>query len=118
VVTAVKLLSGDIFGLEKYMAWGAAVKEVEISTYEQKRAALLDVFRLAESVGARRQLIPKIEGTADELLMNALYDAPAAGGLADEERIRRDVKCGNVPLDRSGATALFRYACDGRHFAI
>lgn len=119
VVTAVKLLSGDIFGLEKYMAWGAAVKQAEVSTYEQKRAALLDVSRLAETVGARRQLVSKIEGTADELLMNALYDAPAAGGgVADEERIRRDVKSGNVPLDRNGATALFRYACDGRHFAI
>jgi hypothetical protein len=118
VVTAVKLLSGDIFGLEKYMAWGARVTETEISTYEQKRAALLEVSRVAESVGARRQLISKIEGTADELLMNALYDAPGSRGKADEDRIRRDVKCGNVPLDRSGATALFRYACDGRHFAV
>jgi hypothetical protein len=118
VVTAVKLLSGDIFGLEKYMSWGAVVNQVEVSTYEQKRAALRAVARLAESVGARRQLVTKIEGAADELLMNALYDAPAAGGVADEERIRRDVHCGNVPLDRSGATALLRYACDGRHFAI
>jgi len=118
VVTAVKLLSGDIFGLEKYMSWGAAVTATEISTYEDKRAALIGVTRAAESLGARRQLISKIEGAADELLMNALYDAPAAGGVADEERIRRDIKRGDVPLDRNGATALFRYACDGRHFAI
>jgi len=118
VVTAVKLLSGDIFGLEKYMSWGAAVTGAEISTYEDKRAALLAVTRAAESVGARRQLVSKIEGAADELLMNALYDAPAAGGVADEERIRRDIKLGDVPLDRNGCTALLRYACDGRHFAI
>lgn len=117
VVTAVKLLSGDIFGLEKYISWGAAVTENEISTYEQKRAALLAVSRMAESVGARRQLVSKIEGTADELLMNALYDAPAARGAANEQ-ILRDVKTGNVPLDLSGATARFRYACDGRYFAI
>lgn len=117
VVTAVKLLSGDIFGLEKYMSWGAAVTAAEISTYEDKRGALLDVARMAEAVGARRQLITRIEGTADELLMNALYDAPAARG-APNDQIRRDVKSGNVPLDRSGATALLRYACDGRHFAI
>jgi len=117
VVTAVKLLSGDIFGLEKYMSWGAAVTEAEISTYEQKRAALLDVSRMAEQVGTRRQLVTKIEGTADELLMNALYDAPAARGSPNEQ-IRRDVKSGNVPLDLNGATALLRYGSDGRHFAI
>ena len=116
VVTAVKLLSGDIFGLEKYMSWGAAVNQAEISTYEQKRAALLHVSRMAEQVGARRQLVSKIEGTADELLMNALYDAPAARGTPNEQ-IRRDVKSGNVPLDLNGATAL-RATCDGRHFAV
>lgn len=117
VVTAVKLLSGDIFGLEKYMSWGAAVTSREISTYEDKRSVLLEVSKLAETVGARRQLVSKIEGTTDELLMNALYDAPAARG-APNPQIRRDVKSGDVPLDRNGATALMRYACDGRHFAI
>src|SRR5687768_6340627 len=59
VVTTGKLLSGDIFGLEKYMAWGTAVTEVEISTYEDKRAALLEVSRAAETVGARRQVVNK-----------------------------------------------------------
>lgn len=117
VVTAVKLLSGDIFGLEKYLSWGATVTEAEISTYEHKRAALLDVARMAETVGVRRQLVTRIEGTADELLMNALYDAPAARGTPNEQ-FRRDVKTGNVPLDLNGASALLRYACDGRHFAI
>lgn len=117
VATAVKLLSGDIFGLEKYMSWGAAVTGIEVSTYEDKRAALLEVSRMAEAVGARRQLVTRIEGTADELLMNALYDAPAARG-APNPQFKRDVRTGNVPLDRNGATALIRYACDGRHFAI
>jgi hypothetical protein len=117
VVTAGKLLSGDIFGLEKYMSWGVTVTEAEVSTYEHKRAALLDVARMAETLGARRQLVTKIEGTADELLMNALYDAPAARGMPNEQ-FRRDVRTGNVPLDLNGGTALLRYACDGRHFAV
>jgi len=117
VVTTGKLLSGDIFGLEKYMSWGTAVTQVEISTYEDKRAALLEVSRAAEAVGARRQVINKIEGTTDELLMNALYDAPAARGEGNPQ-FRRAVLSGNVPLDRTGATALVRWACDGRHFAV
>src|SRR5262252_7010584 len=30
MVTIVKLLSGDIFGMEKYMTWGAAIHELEV----------------------------------------------------------------------------------------
>ena len=104
VVTSVKLLSGDIFGLEKYLSWGARVTEVELSTYEEKRAALADLGRVATEVGARRQLVTKIESSADELLMNALYDAPAT---------RADDGAGPPP-----PKALLRYASDGRHFAV
>jgi hypothetical protein len=117
VVTAVKLVSGDIFGLEKYMSWGAAVTQTDVVTYEDKRSALLAVARAAEDVGARRQLVTRIESTADELMMNALYDAPAARG-APNLHIRRDVSTGNVPLDLNGACARLRYASDGRYFAV
>jgi hypothetical protein len=117
VVTSQKLLSGDIFGLEKYLSWGAMTNEVEVGTYEQKREALSTIGRAAESVGASRRVSTKIESAADELLMNALYDAPAvASGVA------RPRRAGSVPptapLDENGKTALMRYACDGRHFAV
>src|SRR5687768_17119691 len=48
VVTSQKLMSGDIFGLEKYLAWGASLNEIEVSTYEEKRAALFNVGQAAE----------------------------------------------------------------------
>jgi hypothetical protein len=117
VVTSMKLFSGDIFGLEKYLAWGSVVTETEVSTYEDKRAALLAIGRAAESVGAARRVTTKIESAADELLMNALYDAPAAA-----TGVSRRPKAGSMqpsaPLDQSGKTALVRYACDGKHFAV
>jgi hypothetical protein len=34
VVTSVKLASGDIFGLEKYLAWGVRVNDARVQTYE------------------------------------------------------------------------------------
>jgi len=119
VVTSVKLLSGDIFGLEKYLSWGAAVTEKEVATYDDKREALSRVAAAAQAVGARRQLASSIESTADELLMNALYDAPATrDGGAGKEGLRERIRSANVPLDRSGASALLRHACDGRYFAL
>lgn len=116
VVTSVKLLSGDIFGLEKYLAWGSQIHEFQISNYEQKREALLQVAAHAKEVGARRPVIGKIESVVDELLMNALYDAPAIrNGVSPSTRIAKTGEPDGHPDD---AAALLRYACDGRYFAV
>jgi hypothetical protein len=116
VVTSSKLLSGDIFGLEKYLSWGAKVYETEVQTYEEKRVALLAVTDYARELGARRQVIAKIESVTDELLMNAMYDAPAIRrGVSPQSRIgARHASAGNPSEER----ATLRYACDGRHFAV
>jgi len=116
VVTSVKLASGDIFGLEKYLAWGVKVHEREVATYEEKRLALLTVAQHAKEVGARRHVIGKIESVTDELLMNALYDAPAARRGA--RPVQYTEVAGEVGRQRGDENALLRYACDGRYFAI
>lgn len=110
VVTSVKLLSGDLFGLEKYLAWGVKVADRAITTYEDKREALLAVTAHAREVGARRPLIARIESVVDELLMNALYDAPAA-----RHGLPADTRAGQPAAD---ARAQLRWAGDGRYFAV
>jgi hypothetical protein len=101
VVTSVKLLGGDIFGLEKYLSWGAKVSERHVGGYEEKREAMAEVTAYAKDVGARRPVIAKIESVVDELLMNALYDAPQVAGATER-----------------APDALVRWACDGRYFAV
>src|SRR5262249_36517917 len=98
----------DIFGVEKYLAWGALVQERTVASYDDKRAALAELTRFAAGAGARRQVTARIEAVADELLMNALYDAPA---------VRRGVEPGAAVLDPS-VPALLRYACDGQVLGI
>lgn len=116
VVTSVKLLSGDIFGLEKYLAWGAKVHELEINTYEQKRGALITIAQHAKEVGARRHVMGKIESVTDELLMNALYDAPAVS--RGHEPAQRATSLEDIATQQCEQAALVRYACDGRYFAV
>ena len=129
VVTSAKLLSGDIFGLEKYLAWGAKVHEIAINTYEEKRVALLTVAQHARQLGARRHAIGKIESVTDELLMNALYDAPAVrDGLTPQQHGDAPGARTQGPTDssppapvatrRAREAALMRFACDGRYFAV
>jgi hypothetical protein len=115
LITSAKLLSGDIFGLDKYLAWGITVHEHAIQTYDEKRAALAQVASHAATAGARRQLVSKIESVTDELLMNALYDAPAIhrGG---SRHARVEKRADTVrPAEEA---ALLRYASDGRYFAV
>ncbi|HEX3761571.1 MAG TPA: hypothetical protein VHW23_22895 [Kofleriaceae bacterium] len=78
-ITSAKLASGDLFGLEKYLAPGAAVAERAVAGDADKRAAIGAVGAWGEAIGARRPLVHRLVSVADELLMNALYDTPASG---------------------------------------
>lgn len=77
-ITSEKLATGDLFGLEKYVAAGASVGERVVGEVG-KRRAMDEVCAWAESVGARRPLLHRIASVTDELLMNALGmgDRPA-----------------------------------------
>jgi hypothetical protein len=112
VVTSVKLASGDIFGLEKYLAWGVRVNDAKVQTYEGKREALIAVTASARDAGARRPTIARIESVVDELLMNAMYDAPAvATGTIPQTPNRISDQVGD-------SEAILRWASDGRYFAV
>jgi anti-sigma regulatory factor (Ser/Thr protein kinase) len=98
VATSVKVLTGDLFGVEKYLAWGARVEALEVDGYDAKRTAVDAVGEFAREAGARRSLVSRIESVVDELLMNALYDAPA--------------------VNRTSRPALLRFGADGRFLAV
>lgn len=98
VATSVKVLTGDLFGIEKYLAWGARIEDHVVDGYDAKRGAVELVGEFAREAGARRTLIGRIESVVDELLMNALYDAPE--------------------LDRTGLPARLRFGTDGRFLAV
>jgi hypothetical protein len=75
-ITSEKLVSGDVFGLEKYVAVGARIGERVVTSDLEKRTAMLEVTAWAEAVGARRPVVHRLATVVDELLMNALHDAP------------------------------------------
>jgi hypothetical protein len=115
VVTSGKVATGDIFGLEKYLLWGVVVSERPVRRYDEKRDALRQLADFAEEIGVRRQLVARIEAVADELLMNALYDAPAVR-YGVEPRIAERARAGLGPL--GDEPALVRWGCDGHRLAL
>ncbi len=75
-VTAQKLLTGDIFGIEKYLPDGTPVNYFRMRDFQGRSTAIDTVLKFAEEHGIRRQVRAAIGQVCEELLMNALYDAP------------------------------------------
>ena len=83
-VTAQKLLTGDIFGIEKYLPANTPVHYARLRDFEGRGRAIDTVLGFAEEAKMRRQVRTAIGAVCEELLMNALYDAPV-----DDERATR-----------------------------
>ncbi len=75
-VTAQKLLSGDIFGIERYIPEGTPVHYIRLNDFAGRVQAIETVQAFAAEAGMRKRLCQGIGQVCEELLMNALYDAP------------------------------------------
>jgi hypothetical protein len=65
-----------IFGIEKYLPDKSAVHYVRLRDFAGRSEAIATIVAFAESQKVRRQVRGAIGSVCEELLMNALYDAP------------------------------------------
>jgi hypothetical protein len=113
--TAQKLLRRDVFGLEKYVGWSAAVRTVTIDDALDRPAAVGALVAGVSDAGLSERVASLASVIADELLANAVYDAPVdAGGGRPMRAAPRDQ---SRPLDARAAVTL-RWACDARLLAV
>jgi hypothetical protein len=114
-VTAKKLLTGDIFGIEKYLPDGTPVHYERLRDFEGRGKAIDTVLDFAETAKMRRQVRNAIGQVCEELLMNALYDAPvdAAG-----KQVFAEVDPHDRTRSRSPRPVSIRYAATDDIFAI
>ena len=114
-VTAQKLLTGDIFGIEKYLPEGTPVHYERLRDFEGRGKAIQTVLDFAEQSKMRRQVRSAIGQVCEELLMNALYDAPV-----DEEGrpIFAEVDPHDRTRTRSPRPVSIRYAATDDMFAV
>jgi hypothetical protein len=114
-VTAQKLLSGDLFGIEKYVAPQTPVQYLRLQDFQGRSHAIDTVVAYAEQERFRRQTRQAIAQVCEELLMNALYDAPVDDHgrqiFADIDPHRR------TQLDSPRPVSI-RYAATEDQFAV
>jgi hypothetical protein len=112
---ATRVLAGDIFGLEKLIPWGTRIHSTLVGDYQEKSVCISSVSEFAEMMGVRRKYRESIEQCLDEMLMNALYDAP----VDDQGRqIFSDIPTKTRISLRVEQKVVVQYACDGKNFAV
>ena len=113
--TASKIVNRNVFGLEKHLAWGTRFLERPVRD-SRERAGLIDEMAAHfKALGIREALLDRVRAAAEELLMNAIYDAPCdASGKPMYNHLPRTE---TVTL-RSDHEASLRYGTDGAFLGL
>ena len=115
IITVGKIIRNDIFGIEKYLCYGATPVAYEVTSSLQKDPLLNALSEYAANIGINKRIISAVAGVADELLMNAIYNAPIyANGVRPYARRPRTVPVELQPME----TCFFSFASDGSQFII
>jgi CheY-like chemotaxis protein len=114
-ITAHKLIHRDLFGADKYLLWGTQLHVCSLHKASDRSAL---VAQLADSVRSRGQsarVASMAQLVADELLSNAVHNAPVdSAGDHFRKDLSRDTE---IELDDRHAVRL-RWGCDARYLAI
>lgn len=110
-----KVLKQDYLGLEKYIGPEAQI-HLEAITRTKDRADLSEkICSHLKSIGVRNSLLSQVQVSLEEMLMNALYDAPTdENGNSLYNHLERN---NQVELPNNKKIEV-RYACDGVWLAV
>lgn len=110
-----KILTGNIFGIEKYLAWGTVQIERNLLTSEEKSATIDTLREFVIGQQNDRSLVEAVCTVADEFLMNAFFDAPHdSDGKARYQHFSRAER---IVLE-AGEVISLRYGSDGHRLAV
>lgn len=114
--TLAKLRGRDLFGLEAFLPWGTHIVECPIASSDDKQKVFGHIERFMDAIGVRARLVQKLCAIADEMLMNAVYDAPRDRDSSAHvfAELSRQTRVDLAPEQRP----TLRFASDGRVFGL
>ena len=114
-ITAEKLIRNDIFGAEKYLLWGTAITETIITRGSQRTELVHALSAEIKSRGQSARVASMAMLVADELISNAIHNAPCdAAGVFYRRDLARDQE---IELDERHRVS-YRWGCDARYLAV
>ena len=116
LVTLEKLLSNDLFGMGRYFDGGGGDPQRYTCSSASERDELLDWLRVyAAEHRVRSRLVDVLTVAADEMITNALYNAPTDGqGNHPYAQVSRQVP---VSLEKPALVEV-ELRCDGKRLGI
>jgi hypothetical protein len=114
LATVQKLARRDVFGLDKYIVWGATVKSYTLANTGDRDDVVAALAKDVVALGLPDRVASLVSVVADELVTNALYVAPVEDGKrirASEPRDKRRALTGRDEV-------TVRLATDARYLAI
>ena len=115
LTTTKKILNNDIFGVQKYLSWGASSMVFHIRDSSQRQEHIDLALEYCRNMRLREPIIKAVQSISEEFLMNAIYDAPRDqegnelySGSSRTERILLSPK----------NSARFEIASDGERLAV
>lgn len=108
--TVNKMINQDVFGLEKYLSWGVEVNQATIHGSHERRKLIDKLCNYFNGLKIKKSITKKICTVTEELLMNAIYDAPKdKDGTPLYNSLGRSSTV-NLSPEHQGK---LRFACDG-----
>lgn len=115
LTTLTKVLSQDFFGFEKYLSWGVDAQLKTIRSSKDRMSLRQDMVDYFRKLGIRSNVLDRCNTVAEEILMNAIYDAPVDGyGQPIYNHLARLQEVNLEPHQYS----KFRYGSDGLTLAV
>lgn len=116
ILTALgKLLNKDLFGIDKYLMWGVEVQNRVVTNSNQRESLREEIQTHFKKIGVRSTVLDRVNTAVEEMLMNAIYDAPvdSSGNHIFNHISRKN----EIKLDTHQQSQL-AYASDGVLLAV
>ncbi|HZS36658.1 MAG TPA: hypothetical protein VFF06_07530 [Polyangia bacterium] len=106
-------------GPTPYLLAGTSVEERVVGSSEEREAVLAEVLEYVDRFGFSDEKLRRIEMVADELLLNAVYDAPVDEQPDGTRRPRFAAVDRRKPVKLGAQEQVrVRFGCDGRTLAV
>ena len=114
-ITVQKLIRNDLFGADKYLLWGTDLHERMLVRSSQRADFVAELSEALRARGASARVASMAMLVADELMSNAVHNAPLdANGTYYRRDVTRDTE---IELDDRHQVRM-RWGCDARYVAI
>ncbi len=113
--TVTKIFTTDFFGPEKLLNWGTEIFAEKVNNSTKREEHISNMNAYLKNMGVRSSFLTNINIVAEEMLMNAIYDAPTDG--SGKPLFNHLARTEVIKLEEA-QQGTFRYGCDGVNVAI